>query len=244
MPKQRKLPDYNQLYDVACERKGGEAAVEAMLPKPASKQKLRKLGSDRYLAEFTRKVFQSGFVWRVVNQKWDGFEDIFWRFDIERLLMMPDDMLERKAQDPGIIRNYSKVKTVRENAAMIADTERREGVPFGRFIADWRGEDIISLWLYLKKNGSRLGGNTGPYALRTLGVDTFLLTQDVEGFLRNHGIVEGGIGSRKSLDAAQTYFNELRGQSGRSLSALSRIVSFGFGKNHVGVSVEATDNEE
>lgn len=232
-----KNPDYESLYALACERKGGGPAVESMLSKPASKQRLRKLGADRYLAEFTRKVFQSGFVWRVVDHKWDNFEEVFWGFDVERLLMMPDDMLERKAQDPAIIRNFIKVKTIRDNAAMIADTERREGIDFGKFIADWPGTDIIGLWLYLKKHGSRLGGNTGPYALRTLGVDTFLLSRDVEGFLRNHGIVDGGIGSRKSLSATQVYFNELQEQSGRSLSALSRIVSFGFGKNHVGVTI-------
>jgi 3-methyladenine DNA glycosylase Tag len=149
---------------------------------------------------------------------------------------MPDDMLDRKAQDRRIIRNYTKVKTVRENAAMIAETERREGRSFGSFVAAWPSDDIVGLWLYLKKEGSRLGGNTGPYALRTLGVDSFLLTRDVEGFLRVNGIIDGGAGSRKSLDAAQSYFNELREESGRSLSALSRIVSFGFGANRVGVS--------
>ncbi len=232
-----KQPSFELLYERACERKGGADAVEAMLPETASKTKLRRLGSDRYLAEFTRKIFQSGFVWRVVNNKWPSFEEVFWGFDVERLLMMPDDMLERKARDPAIIRNHSKVKTVRDNAGMIAETERREGKSFGKFVADWPEEDVIGLWAYLKKHGSRLGGNTGPYALRTLGVDTFLLTQDVEGFLRSYGIVEGGISSKKSLNAAQAFFNDLRDESDRSLSELSRIVSFGFGKNHVGVLV-------
>ncbi|EED35262.1 DNA-3-methyladenine glycosylase [Luminiphilus syltensis NOR5-1B] len=234
-------PDYDALYERACERKGGEAAVEAMLPRIASKQRLKKLGSDRYLAEFTRKVFQSGFVWRVVDQKWKNFEEVFWDFDIPRLLMMPEDMLDRKAQDPAIIRNYNKVRTVLDNAAMIAETERREDKSFGQFIADWPSDDVVSLWQYLKREGSRLGGNTGPYALRTLGVDTFLLTADVEAFLRNHEIVDSGIGSRRAQQAAQNYFNDLRHQSGRSLSELSRIVSFGIGQNRGGV---ATSNNQ
>ena len=150
--------------------------------------------------------------------------------------MMPDDMLERKAKDPAIIRNFTKVRSIRDNALMIAETERREGVNFGRFIADWPAREVVDLWRYLKQHGSRLGGNTGPYALRALGVDTFLLTRDVEGFLRQHGIVEGGAGSRRSLAAAQAYFNGLHEQSGRSLSALSRIVAFSCGDNRVGVS--------
>ncbi len=225
-------PSYDELYQRACERKGGEAEVEALLPSSASKQHLKTLGSDRYLAEFTRKVFQSGFVWRIVNNKWANFEEVFWNFDIERLLMMPEDMLERKASEPGIIRNYSKVKTVLQNAVMISDTEQREDFSFGEFIAEWPEEDVISLWLYLKKHGSRLGGNTGPYALRTLGVDTFLMTADVETFLRNHNIVDSGTHSLRALKAAQRYFNELRDESGRSLSELSRLVSLGIGKNY------------
>lgn len=236
MAKQKNPLGYEVIYGLACERKGGAAAVESLLPKSASHAKLRKLGSDRYLAEFTRKVFQSGFVWRVVNQKWDGFEEVFWGFDVERLLMMPDDMLERKAKDPNIIRNFTKVKTVRQNATMIAETERCNGMSFGQFVASWPEDDVIGLWLYLKKQGSRLGGNTGPYALRALGVDSFLLTQDVEGFLRNRGVIDGGTTSKKSLQATQEFFNELRAQSGRSLSQLSRIVSFSYGQNHVGIA--------
>ncbi|MGB1175139.1 MAG: DNA-3-methyladenine glycosylase I, partial [Luminiphilus sp.] len=123
-------PSYTNLYDVACLRKGGSDVVESLLPTVATKAQLSGLGSDRYLAEFTRKVFQSGFVWRIVNNKWPHFEEVFWGFDIERLLMMPDDMLERKASDPGIIRNFSKVKTVLDNALMISDTERREDKTF------------------------------------------------------------------------------------------------------------------
>lgn len=225
-------PSYDELYQRACERKGGEAEVEALLPSSATKGYLSTLGSDRYLAEFTRKVFQSGFVWRIVNNKWASFEEVFWNFDIERLLMMPEDMLERKASDPGIIRNYNKVKTVLQNAAMISDTERREECAFGEFISRWPEDDVVSLWIFLKKNGSRLGGNTGPYALRTLGVDTFLMTMDVEIFLRNHNIVDSGTHSLRALKAAQSYFNELRTDSGRSLSELSRLVSLGIGKNY------------
>ncbi len=228
------FPEYDQLYDMACDRKGGKTALESMMPRVASKRQLTKLSADRYLAEFTRKVFQSGFVWRVVDQKWPQFEEVFWGFDVPKLLMMPDDMLERKAQDPAIIRNYSKVKTVRANAAMIAATERQEGKTFGQFIADWPSDNVIGLWQHLKREGSRLGGNTGPFALRTLGVDTFLLTADVEGFMRHHEIVDSGIESKRAHAAAQAYFNWLRDQSGRNLSELSRLVSFCYGQNRVG----------
>ena len=227
--------NFTEIYGLACERKGGEAAVAALLPAGVEPRKLAAIPDDRYLAEFCRKIFQSGFVWRVVDQKWPGFEELFWGFDVDKLLMMPDDMLERKAADPRIIRNFRKVVAIRENAGMIADTVRREGVSFGEFVAAWPATEVTGLWLYLKKHGSRLGGNTGPYALRSIGVDTFLMTRDVEGFLRQHGVIDTGVGSRKALDAAQGFFNHLRDDSGYSLAQLSRLVSLSFGDNWVGL---------
>ena len=71
---------------------------------------------------------------------------------------MPDEMLERKAADPRIIRHLKKVWGIRENALMISDIQQKYG-SFGQFITQWPSSDIIGLWQYLKKHGSRLGGN-------------------------------------------------------------------------------------
>ena len=223
---------YQTIYERACERKGGEAALESLLGEPADREELAQLGDDRYLAELTRKVFQSGFVWRIVDQKWPCFEELFWSFDIEKLLLMPDDMLERKAADPKIIRHLKKVWSIRDNALMISDVAAKHG-SFGRFIADWPESDIIGLWQYLKKHGTRLGGNTGPYALRVLGKDTFLLTRDVEAYFRAMKIIEGSATSQRSLKSIQTFFNNLYQESGRSYTALSRLLAFGVGENQV-----------
>ncbi|WP_088331285.1 DNA-3-methyladenine glycosylase I [Lacimicrobium sp. SS2-24] len=223
---------FNALYQRACERKGGERALEALLGSPKSPQQLRKLGDDRYLAEFSKKIFQSGFVWRVVENKWPNFESLFFGFNIDKVLLMPDEMLERKAADPAIIRNYKKVRTIRDNAMMI-DSVRREHGSFGNFVADWPGEDITGLWAWLKKHGERLGGNTGPYALRALGKDTFLLSRDVEAYFRQHKLIDGGLTSKRSLDRIQQVFNQLQQQSGRSLQELSQIIALSSGDNTV-----------
>ncbi|MGB1270974.1 MAG: DNA-3-methyladenine glycosylase I [Endozoicomonas sp.] len=233
-----KPENFQALYERACERKGGEDRLEALLVKPLDSKRLEALGDDRYLAEFTRKVFQSGFVWRVVDQKWPEFEQLFWQFDIERLLMMPDDMLERKAADPRIIRHLKKVWSIRENALMIHDLQVEQG-RFSWWLAQWPVENIVGLWLYLKKNGSRLGGNTGPYALRAIGKDTFLLTRDVEAYLRHWKIIDSGKGTKKALMQAQTFFNDLQQHSGRSLAELSRLVALSSGVNRIGSEADA-----
>ena len=146
--------------------------------------------------------------------------------------MMPDDMLERKASDPKIIRHLKKVWSIRDNALMISDVVTRHG-SFGHFVAQWPENDITGLWTYLKKHGSRLGGNTGPYALRAIGKDTFLLTRDVEGYFRAVKIIEGSATSQRSLKAIQQFFNRLHDDSGRTFTELSRLVAFGVGENHI-----------
>jgi 3-methyladenine DNA glycosylase Tag len=157
---------------------------------------------------------------------------VFWGFYIEKLIMMPDDMLERKATDPAIIRNYNKVKTIRENALMFKEISDEYG-SVGKWLAKWPCENIIGLWAHLKKHGSRLGGNTGPYALRKLGKDTFILSKDVEAYFRANKLIEGGLTSKRSLNTIQETFSQWQSESNFSLQELSQIVAYSTGENHV-----------
>jgi len=225
---------FEDIYARAAQRKGGELSLEKLVSKPLPNEQLASLGEDRFLAEFTKKVFQSGFVWRVVEQKWPAFEQCFFGFDIAKVLLMPDEMLEQKASNPDIIRNFNKVKTIRDNALMI-DAVHNEKGSFAQFVADWPEENIIGLWDFLKKQGARLGGNTGPYALRALGKDTFLLSRDVEGYFKSHDLISGSATSKRSLTCIQATFNEWQQQCERSLQEISRIVSMSVGDNHVGI---------
>jgi 3-methyladenine DNA glycosylase Tag len=228
------LETIDALFQRAAERKGGASRLRQLLKTSDNELPLASLSDDRLLSAFSKKVFQSGFVWRVVENKWDNFEELFFNFDIEKVLMMPEEMLERKAQDPRIIRNYNKVKTITANAQMIFE-QQQEGSSFAEFVANWPGSDIIGLWAHLKKHGQRLGGNTGPYALRTLGKDTFLLTRDVEAYFRAHNIITGGLQTKSSLLAIQQSFNQWQHDSDFSLSELSRLVSMATGDNVVQV---------
>ncbi|TDF35729.1 DNA-3-methyladenine glycosylase I [Alteromonadaceae bacterium M269] len=233
MEEQGYLEPFSRLYQRACERKGGEKRLESLLGRPLSSNEISQIPDDRFLAEFTKKVFQAGFVWRVIENKWDNFERLFFGFDVEKVLLMPDEMLEQRAQNPDIIRNYNRVKTIRENALMISDVSRDYG-SFGKFVASFDSTNVIDLWLFLKKRGARLGGNSGPYALRALGKDTFVLSPDVVAYFTNRGIISGSATSKRSLTAIQESFAQLHKESGRSLQELSLIIAFGVGDNRVG----------
>ncbi len=236
---------FKSLYQRAADRKGGTQALELLLGKRILGKKLlddnaiehsiAQLSDDRVLAAFTKQIFKSGFVWQVVENKWPDFEEHFFNFNIEKVLMMPEEMLERKAADPKIIRNFTKVKTIKANAHMMFDITTDKNISFAQFIHDWPSEDIIGLWAFLKKHGQRLGGNTGPYALRLLGKDTFILSSDVEAYLRAQEIIDGGLQSKKSLNAIQAHFNKLQKESGYNLTQLSRLIAFSCGDNYVQV---------
>jgi 3-methyladenine DNA glycosylase Tag len=226
---------FQSIYQRACDRKGGEDNLLSLVSEPRATQAIKLVGDDRILSEFSKKVFQSGFVWRVVEKKWPDFEEVFWDFDIDKLIMMSDEMLEPKSQNPAIIRNYVKVKSIRANAYMMHDV-RCDGKSFAELIADWPCEDIVGLWSFLKAKGARLGGNTGPYGLRAIGKDTFLLSRDVEDYLRQRDVFTGGATSKRSLQQIQSFFNNMQQESGHSLQVISQIISLSVGDNHRGIS--------
>ena len=228
------MEKFQAIYTRAAKRKGGEKQLERLLVKPKTNNELKNIKNDRVLAEFTKKVFQSGFVWRVVRQKWPNFEEVFWGFDVDKLLMMPDEMLEQKATDPAIIRNLNKVRTIRSNALFLKEISDQHG-SVGNWLANWPANDTIGLWTYLKNHGARLGGNTGPYALRAIGKDTFIVSRDVEAYFRAHKLIDGGVNTKRSQSAIQECFNTWRSQSNYSLQELSMLIAYSSGDNYVGI---------
>lgn len=223
---------FENIYSRAVERKAGKKNLSLLLQHPKNSDELNSLSNDRVLSAMTKKIFQSGFVWAVVEKKWHNFEDVFWNFDLEKLVLMPDEMLERKATDPAIIRNFKKVQTIRNNAMMLKTISDEFG-SVGQWLANWPSDNIIGLWAYLKKHGDRLGGNTGPYALRVLGKDTFLLSRDVEAYFRANKLIEGGISSKRSLLAIQETFNQWHQESQLSFQEMSQIVAYSVGDNFI-----------
>ncbi|GAB3477991.1 DNA-3-methyladenine glycosylase I [Marinomonas epiphytica] len=217
---------FASIYQRAATRVGGEALLEHRLPSTATITELEQLPDHLWLAAFSQKVFQSGISWQVVRNKWPGFEDVFFDFDIEKMILMPDEMWEEKAKDTRIIRHLGKVLTIRDNASMIYACQQQHK-SFAHFVAHWPTDNIIGLWSFLKKQGKRLGGNTGPYTLRVMGKDTFLLTKDVEGYLRQHDIITTGRDTLSAHQAAQTAFNHWQQESGRSLAHISQILALG-----------------
>jgi len=218
---------FESIFAQAAARKGSET-LESLLPEPKTAAQLQSETDDRYLAEMAKAVFRSGFVWKIIENKWPGFEEAFDRFDTMACAMLSDEDLEALTQDTRIVRHAKKIGTVRSNAQFVRDVKDSHG-GFGSYLAQWPEDDIVGVWAELKRRGARLGGNTGPYFLRFTGKDTFMLAADVVAALVEMGIVEKTPTSKKALAAVQEAFNEWRGESGRSLCQISRVLACSVG---------------
>ena len=219
------MTSFEALYDTAVTNKGSPKLLEAIMPSIKTSSELAEISDDRYLSMMTRCVFRAGFVWRVIDNKWAGFEAAFANFNPLAVAHFSDERLEELAQDTSIVRNFTKIVSVRNNAVYVLDKQRSHG-SFGSFVASWPSDDITGLWLELKKHGCRLGGNSGPMMLRSMGKDTFLMTKDVCDALVNHGFIEKfSPSSQRDLKRAQVIFNDLSQESGRPLCEISRILA-------------------
>ena len=86
---------------------------------------------------------------------------------------------------------------------------------------NWPLEDQVGLFAYLKRHGSRLGGMTGPYALRRLGYDNLILSKSVVAALNMAGVIDGAATSKKAQAAVQAAFNEWVAQSSETYARVS-----------------------
>lgn len=215
---------FDKIFAMAAARKGGEAAWEKALPRPKSQAELTAIPDDRWLAAMTRAVFQAGFSWKVIETKWPDFEKAFWGFDVGRCSMMSDEDLDTLVKDKRIVRNGAKIRSVAENAAFLRGLADEHGTA-AKALATWPAEDFVGLITLIKKQGSRLGGTSGQYFLRSMGVDSFVFSRDVIRALIQEGVVEKAPTSQRDLAKVQAAFDAWRAESGRSMTEISRTLA-------------------
>ena len=214
---------FDEIFQIGADRKGGAAALEEALTKPLSAAKLAAIPEDRWLSIMTKCIFQAGFNWQVIENKWDGFEVAFDGFDVGRCAFMDDEKFDALLTDKSIVRNGMKIATVRENAAFLLELRNEGGA--GAVLGGWPSTDYIGLLDMLKKRGSRIGGSTGQYAMRFAGRDSFILSRDVTARLMAEGVIDKPATSKTAMKAVQGAFNTWMEQSGRSLTEISRVLA-------------------
>ena len=220
------MRSFDEIYAIAAERKGAEA-LEAALGQPKSTAELMQIPEDRWLSRMTRSVFEAGFNWKVVDNMWPGFETAFRGFDVNPCAFMPDDWFEELVSDRRIVRHGPKIRAVQSNAQFIQDLRDEGGI--AETIANWPASEYAALLEMLKKRGTRLGGMTGPYFLRFMGCDSYILSRDVTTRLIAEGVIDKMPTSKSAMKSVQEAFNIWADQSGRSLTEISRVLARSVG---------------
>jgi 3-methyladenine DNA glycosylase Tag len=225
------MVDFAAIRARAAERKGGEAVLASLLGAAPDNRDVAKLPDDRLLSTMAERVFAAGFVWRVIEQKWPGFEEAFLGFEPKRLLFQPDDFWHELASDSRIVRNPQKIRSVRDNAVFVERVSREHG-GFGKFLAAWPADDQIGLMAWLGKHGSRLGGNTGQYFLRWIGWDAFIISGDMAAALRDAGLdIADNPSSKTDLQKIQNQINGWVQETRLPRMHISRILAMSIGAN-------------
>lgn len=222
------MKTFKTIWRETAKQKGGVPALEARMPTMKSARSLARAKDDRLLSAAAMAIFRAGFVWRIVEAKWPTTEEAFFQFSPGRVAFLDEKELSALAQDDRVIRHRAKIEAVRDNARMMLDLADEHG-SFAKFLARWPDDDTIGLWRFLKDKGSRLGGNSGPYFLREVGKDSFLLTEDVSSALIRLGIVDKKPTSKKELAKTQLAFNQWREESGRTHAEISRTLAMWMG---------------
>ena len=223
---------FSKIRKLAEDRKGGKAALDKLLEhRVLTPKQLAKLPDDRYLSMMTRCVFQAGFNWKVIEHKWKGFEEAFHGFNPKGLAHLAPEKWDAYTADTRIVRNGIKIRTVLDNAHFVWNTAEEHG-SFGKHFGAWPADDQVGLMHWLKKEGSRLGGNTAMYFIRFIGKDGFILSRDVVARLRASGLqIAETPTSKRDLAKVQETFNRWHEESGLPYHMLSRIAGMSIGQN-------------
>ena len=233
------MKSFEDIRARAAERKGGEDVLSTLLPPAPDNAALAAVPDHRILSTMANRVFSAGFVWRVIEQKWPGFEEAFLGFEPKRLLFQPDEFWEELAKDARIVRNPQKIRSVRDNAGFVERISAEHG-GFGRFLANWPKDDQAGLLALLGKQGSRLGGNTGQYFLRWIGFDAYIVSPDMAAALRDAGLaIADNPTSKKDLAAIQARMNAYAAETGLPYTHLSRILALSIGENRAAEDLRA-----
>lgn len=80
-----------------------------------------------YLEVLSKAVFEAGMNWRVIENKWPGFQEAFDHFDPEKIAAYTPADIDRLMADTRIIRNMRKVEATIHNAQAFVAIEQEFG---------------------------------------------------------------------------------------------------------------------
>jgi len=87
-------------------------------------------------------AFQAGLSWKTVLNKREGFREVFFGFDPDKVSMMTDKEMEAARNNPAIIRNRLKIKSAVTNAKTFLELKKKHG-SFDSYIWSFTNGKVI-----------------------------------------------------------------------------------------------------
>jgi DNA-3-methyladenine glycosylase I len=123
-----------------------------------------------YLEILTKSIFQAGFSWEVIREKWPHFRRAFHGFEVETVAEYGAGDVERLLGDPGIVRNGRKVEATIQNARIMQGLIAEYGSIY-RYLRSLDGLPYAERRRHLTRRFHHLGP-TGTFVfLYTVGED-------------------------------------------------------------------------
>ncbi len=119
-----------------------------------------------YLEVLTKAVFESGMSWRIIENKWPGFQEAFHAFDPERIANLSPDEIDALTSDTRIVRNRRKIESTIHNANKMLELDAADG-GFKGFLGG--NGDFWSLSKAMKKEFKHVGDFGCFYFLYVVG---------------------------------------------------------------------------
>ena len=113
---------------------------------------------DEYLEQMTKAIFQAGFSWRVIRNKWENFKQAFDQFNIDRVAAYGLEDLVRLVNNKGVVRNRQKIAASVENARSMKELIGEHG-SFKAYLdsldGDYyeRSEELLHRFKHLGRTG-------------------------------------------------------------------------------------------
>ncbi|MHA1933619.1 MAG: DNA-3-methyladenine glycosylase I [Promethearchaeota archaeon] len=123
-----------------------------------------------YFEILSKAVFNAGFSYQVVRNKWEGTKEVFHDFELEILSKWTVDEIAEALESPKIIRNSKKVLAIVSNAKVFLNIVEKHG-SFEKFLKSFRDKPYDERCKILSKQFKWLGPTGAHFFLWSVGED-------------------------------------------------------------------------
>ncbi len=140
----------------------------------------RKPKDDKgYFELLSKAVFNAGFSYQVVRNKWEGIKEIFQEFEPEILSNWTIDEISVALESPKIIRNSRKVTAIVSNANVFLEIVKTFG-SFDNYLKSIQDKTYEEKQTILSKQFKWLGPTGAYFFLWSIGEDAPLSGEDIK----------------------------------------------------------------